>query len=167
MAKLELKGMADYLRELQAVSNATSGVCKAVVYAGADVVADAIRAETEALSTVSDVEALAAARKGTPTKISESQKAALLESLGTTPITKGRTGRTQTSVGFGGYNNIKTKRWPNGQPNNLIARSCNKGSSAMLRQPFVDRALKKCTSQAVSAMQDEMEKQIEKAKGGK
>ena len=43
-----------------------------------------------------------------------------------------------TVIGFQGYNELRSKRWPNGQPNAMVAATCNNGTSHMTRQPFLD-----------------------------
>ena len=69
-------------------------------------------------------------------------------------------------MGFDGYNDIKTKRWPNGQPNALIARACESGSSAMLKQPFVRPAIQRKKDAALEAMKQAADRELEKLTGG-
>ena len=165
MAKIEMQGMEAYLSELRKLGEATEPVCEAAVYAGASVVADAIRSSTEGLDTVSDAEALANYQARTPGKISVTQKIGLLKSLGITPITD-KYGVFSAKVGFDGYNDIKSKRWPHGQPNQLIARSCESGSSAMTKQPFVRTAVKRVQGAAELEMERAADKKLKELLGG-
>lgn len=165
MAKLEMRGMDAYLSELRKLGENTEPVCKAVVYAGAKVVADEMKRATQALDRVTDAEAMAAYRERRPTKISVSQKIGLVKSLGIAPITD-KYGVVSTKIGFDGYNDVKTERWPNGQPNALIARSCESGSSAMIKQPFVRPMVKRIEKTALEAMEQAANKELEKLTGG-
>ena len=165
MAKIEMQGMDAYLAELRRLGENTAPVCEAAVYAGAKVVADEIKREIQSLRVVSDKHALAAWQKRVPTLISYTQKKGLLESFGVAPI-QNRFGVFSTKCGFDGYNEIQTERWPNGQPNQLIARACESGSSAMLKQPFVRVAEKRVKQAALLAMEMAADKELKKLTGG-
>lgn len=165
MAKVELKGMEAYLTELRKAGEATGPVCEAAVYAGAKVVADAIKQKIKELDRVSDDEALAAYQEQRPVKISVSQKIGLKESFGVTPI-RNKYGVYSAKVGFDGYNSVKSKRWPKGQPNQLIARACESGSSAMIKQPFVRTTLKSVQQAAELAMEKAADKKLKEVTGG-
>lgn len=165
MAKVELKGMEAYLTELRKAGEATGPVCEAAVYAGAKVVADAIKQKIERLDRVSDDEALAAYQEQRPVKISVSQKIGLKESFGVTPI-KNQYGVYSAKVGFDGYNSVKSKRWPKGQPNQLIARACESGSEAMYKQPFMRPAISRAKNEALSRMAQAADITIKKITGG-
>ena len=157
--------MDAYLSELRKLGENTTPVCKAAVYAGAKVVADEMKRATQALDRVTDAEAMAAYRKRGPTRISASQKIGLVKSLGIAPITD-KYGVVSTKIGFDGYNDVKTERWPNGQPNALIARACESGSSAMLKQPFVRPAIQRKKDAALEAMKQAADRELEKLTGG-
>lgn len=163
MANIELQGFDEYIRQLEALQRDSTKLCKAVVYPGAAILAEKIRAETEALPTISDAEALGNFRSGTVNKaLSVSQKAGLVESLGISGIKKDRNGMVQTSVGFTGYNGVKTQHFPNGQPNAEVARSLEKGTSYLKRNRFVERAVKAAREEAIAAMAAEADAYIEK-----
>lgn len=166
MAKFEMRGMDKYLKKLTNIAWATADVCNAAVYAGAKVVADEIKTEIKGLKTTTDGNAMNAWHKGEATYISETQKKGLEKSFGIAPI-RDDFGDFNTKLGFDGYNEVKTKRFPNGQPNALIARSCNNGTSAMYKQPFLRRAVDRARKPAISAMDDAANKKIEKIMGGK
>lgn len=151
MAKLEFKGMDEYIRQLNNVATATHDVAKAAVYAGADVVANEIRKGMEGLKTVTNEYAMACYRRREPCYISDRQKKALLDSFGVAKM-RNKQGYINTKLGYDGYNDIVTRRWPKGQPNAMIARSCNHGSTAMIRQPFLDSAVARARDPAIRAM---------------
>lgn len=165
MAKIEMRGMDAYIRQLEGLANGTEAVCKAAVYAGADVVADNVRSALRGLRVVSEADALAAYGRREPTYLSAEQRQALLDSLGVAPI-RDKFGLWSTKVGFDGYNAIQTERWPSGQPNQLIARACESGSSAMLKQPFMRPTVNKSKARAEQAMAEAADKELKKLTGG-
>ena len=69
-------------------------------------------------------------------------------------------GSTMTKIGFEGYNSIRTRRWPNGQPNAMIARSLIRGTSWMKANRFTARAAKKARERCIQAMQDRMDREL-------
>lgn len=65
-------------------------------------------------------------------------------------------------VGFDGYNKIVTKRWPKGQPNAMIARSINSGTSFMIKYPFMDQTVRANEARVVDRIEEEFSKELEK-----
>lgn len=161
MAKFEMRGIEKYLSELRKLEKGTDSVCKAAVYAGADVLADGIKEAILRLDRVTDAEAKAAWRAGEPVKISVGQKIGLAKSMGVTPI-RDKFGHFDAKIGFDGYNDVKTDRWPQGQPNQLIARACESGSSAMLKQPFIRPTERRLREQVERAMEEAAENEMKK-----
>ena len=89
------------------------------------------------------------------------QKKGLEDSFGIAPI-RNDNGFVNVKLGFDGYNGLKTKRWPNGQPNQMIARSVERGTSWMKANPFMKRALRKARKQAQEAMASRLQSEIQK-----
>ena len=112
-----------------------------MIYEMAAEVVENVRKNVENLQDISDEEAIINYKAGRSTTVSESQKKGLVESLGISPSQDDQGIRT-ISVGFDGYNGVKTKAWPQGQPNAMIARSLEKGTSFMPKQPFLAKALR-------------------------
>lgn len=166
MAKLEMQGMSKYIEKLTDLAWASKYVCEAAVYAGADVVANEIRSGISKLKTVTNNRALASYKSKTPTYLSDIQKRGLEESLGIATM-RNDYGVVHTRVGFDGYNEIETERWPIGQPNAMIARSCNSGTSAMLKQPFLRKAVYLARHPALKAMDEAANKKVEEIMEGK
>lgn len=164
MATLEMQGMEAYIQELERLGAGTEDLCKAAVYAGADVVADEVRQRLSGVKAAPDKASLAGYRSKTATYINETQKKALLDSLGVAKIMT-RAGITSTKIGFDGYNSIVTKAWPQGQPNALIARACESGSVAMLKQPFMRPAEKAAEKPALDAMEKACDAKIKELTG--
>lgn len=63
-------------------------------------------------------------------------------------------------IGFSGYNKITTKTWPSGQPNAMVARSVESGTSWMQKQPFMRKAENSSKVRCEQAMANEIDKQI-------
>ena len=165
MAKLTMQGISAYTKMLGELDRLSPDVCKAAVFAGAGIVADEVKKSIDGLKRVSDNEALAAFQKGEATYISVSQKNGLREGFGISPIHV-KNGYVDARVGFDGYNDIKTKRWPNGQPNIMVAASCERGSSAILKQPFVRPAVNRVRDKAIEAMDEAANKKVKEIIGG-
>lgn len=90
---------------------------------------------------------------------SEEQKAALVESLGIAPIRKKQWGMN-VKVGYDGYNNIVTERWPQGQPNMMIARAVESGTTFMQPQYFMERAVRSATPAVEKAMEEQFSEEL-------
>ena len=161
MAKIELTGFEEYEKLLRSLQRDVTKICKAVVYPGAGVLAEAVRAEVEALPAISDGAAMANWRDGLRQPyLSESQKAGLQASLGISNIRRESDGVVRASVGFEGYNGVKTRHFPHGQPNPEVARSLEKGTSYLDRDPFMSRAVREARDEAIAAMSAEADAQI-------
>ena len=165
MAKFEFKGIQKYIDQLQGLEKGTDELCKAALFAGAKVLADGIKESIRGLDRVTDKMAMGAWKAGQPSKISVSQKIGLIESMGVTTIRE-KYGRYDVKIGFDGYNSVKTDRWPNGQPNALIARACESGSSAIIKQPFVRPTEKRLKSAVYEAMDEAANKKLQDILGG-
>lgn len=134
----DLKKLVGRLRKTAEEMDKT---CKYALYFGGASAADALRKKVNALNSVPDVVAINAWRRGEPSLISVKQKLGLLEGLG---IAKMRQKNKVWSVrvGFDGYNSVVTRRWPNGEPNVIIAAGCEHGNSnRMIEQPFIRKTI--------------------------
>lgn len=149
MAKMTVEGLDDYMHKLAHFQNAIKDeIIGAAIYAGADTVANAVRASISALPVVSGY--------GTPSHplpggVTAAQKAGLLQGL---DIAHERNdgGFRNVRLGFGGYNSTQTKQFPKGQPNMLVARACESGTSWKRKKPFVRPAVNRVRSEAENRM---------------
>ena len=144
MAKITFSGLDAYAEELSKIREKLPKLVDAALYEGAKVVADATQKEIEGLSELTPE-----ARQG------------LKEGLGVAHFWR-EGGATVTKIGFEGYNSKRTKRWPRGQPNAMIARSLIRGTSWMRANRFTARAAKKARIQSIEAMQQRLDKDIKK-----
>lgn len=145
MARLDFKGLDEYLEKLNTIAKGTTSLCKRVLYDGAAVLADAVRAEVQALP-VTD-------RNTDPQAVFEYERQGLLDGLGIAKM-KDREGYIYTRVDFDGYNRMKSAKYPNGHPNSMVARAINSGTSKRPKNPFMNRAVKKAKTGAEAAMKN-------------
>lgn len=118
----------------------------------AKVVADEVKANLIALPSVPDTEGLKAFASEPQQKIpiTKAQKWGLVHSFGIASL-RNEGGFIHVKIGFDGYNEVQTKTFPNGQPNALIARSIESGSSTREKTPFLRPALAAARKQAIEA----------------
>lgn len=143
MAQISFTGIDEYFDKLNKIGQKATGLCKRAVYDGAAIVADAVRAEVQALPTTDHNE--------TPQGVFSYEKDGLLEGLGVARM-KDDGGVISTRVDFDGYNRMKSKKYPNGHPNSMIARAINSGTSKRPKNPFMKRAANKAKAKANAAM---------------
>ena len=161
MASIKIDGLESYQKNLDSLNKSLVGILKRGVYDGADVVADAVRSAIQSLAAVPDWEGMWAYnthRKGT---LTVSQKQGLLNGLNLAKIREDGS-IVNTKLSFGGYNSVKTKSFPNGQPNLMIAASIESGTSASQKQPFMRPTANRVKAQVVAAMRGTIDSDIKK-----
>lgn len=155
MASMVFKGTNDYIAQLQKLGNDTDEIIGKAVYQGAAIVADAIKAEINALPI----------DKGYGTAnnpcigVNAIQKKGLTEGFGISKMQNER-GYINVKIGFSGYNALQTKKYPNGQPNALIARAVVSGTSFRRPNQFIDRAQKSVKAAAEEKMRIVIDEEI-------
>ena len=164
MARFQFNGMKEYAEYLQRIGANTKEICGAGVYAMAEIVTDKIRENLDALPTVDEAEAVAAYREKRKTSLTSAQKKGLQEGLGISKI-ENDNGYWNVKIGFDGYNKVKTPKYPNGQPNVMIARATESGSSVREKMPFVRTAVTAATKPAIQAGQAAIDEEIKKKEG--
>ena len=158
MARFEFSGIDNYISQLNKLRQSTKdGVVGKTVYAGAEVVADSVRRAIQALP-VGDGRARDG---GLVDTVTLPQKAGLLDGFGISRM-KDDDGFVNVKLGFAGYNATRTKRYPRGQPNTLIARSVNSGTTFRKKTKFVDKAVNSARKSAETATDAACSREIEK-----
>lgn len=152
MANWKFEGINDYLAQLERLKAETGPAIGRAIYEGAGIVAREVASEIQKLPVSNQY------NKG---GITSTQKKGLIEGFG---ISRAQTDGFYRNVklGFDGYNGQKTDRYPQGQPNSLIARSINSGSSYRKKDPFVDRATKRSKKSCEVRMSEVFEQEIVK-----
>lgn len=152
MAKWKFEGVEELLSYYKELSDDTRECVGKAVYEGAGYVADAVKSATQALPVNNQY------NSGGITSV---QKKGLIDGFGISRM-KDDNGYVNVKLGFDGYNGQKTKQYPNGQPNAVIARSVNSGSSFRKKIPFVDNATKAAKARCEEIMKNTVEESIEK-----
>lgn len=166
MAKFQFKGLEEYERMLSKLGNfeTVRAICGATIYSGAEVMADAIKDSIEALPVIDH------RTKGSESAklngVTSEQKKGLIEGFGISPM-QHTDGYYNVKLGFDGYNDVKTKEYPDGQPNSMIARSVNSGTSFREKTQFIDKAVRKAKKKTEQAMVETMDKELEKVTKGR
>lgn len=152
MATFKTQGLDKYVAQLERLGKKTDTVISEAVYEMAKVVADEVKANLIALPSVPDTEGLKAFASEPQQKIpiTKAQKWGLVHSFGIASL-RNEGGFIHVKIGFDGYNEVKTKTFPKGQPNVLIARSIESGSSTREKTPFLRPALAAARKQAIEA----------------
>lgn len=159
MGKITVTGFEELSKKLNklAASEATSAVISSV-YEGAGAVADALK---DTISGLTAKEGSWEFYKKTIVGLSETQKQGLIDGVGIAKI-ESDGGNVNTKVGFNGYNDHITKHYPKGQPNALVARSLESGSSIGAKNPIVRPTAAKIRKTVEKKMADKVKKEIEK-----
>lgn len=157
MARMTISGFDEYIAKLEKLSQDNSQTFDDVVKAGAGVIADAVRSNLQALPVNNGYAPPGELLQG----VTSVQKAGLNAGLGISPLRKGGNVYDR-KVGFDGYNGQKTKKYPNGQPNSVIARSVCSGTSFRAKNDFVGRAVRSKRSDAENKMAKKFDEAIEK-----
>lgn len=154
MAKLTVgHGIDDYIAQLGNLEMQSEEMVKRAVYPAAGIVADAIKANISSVPNRPP--------KGGDGLLAD-QRQGLIDGLGVAPF-KNDNGYINVKVGFDGYNKHKTKSFPNGQPNAMIARAIESGTSFSPKHRFVSTAVSGVKAEAEATMKQEIDKQIAKA----
>jgi HK97 gp10 family phage protein len=143
------RGIDQYIEQLTNLEFTAHDAIGRAIYMGADVVADAIRANIQKLPA---------------TVVTNVQRQGLLGSLGIASMRQDG-GEFNVKIGFDGYNAHVTKKYPKGHPNSMIARAIESGTSFSPKHPFVDPAVRATKDKAEKAMAEELNKELQKRMG--
>ena len=158
MAKMKIKGLREYENRLLKLENLTREILGEAIYEGAGLVADAVKSSIESIPIDERYVTGGATLYG----ITPEQKAGLRDGFGIARM-RDDNGFLNVKLGFDGYNSQVTTKYPGGQPNSLIARSVNAGTSFRQRIPFIDNAVNQTKGAAEQKMTETAEKAIGKA----
>lgn len=137
MAKIRFAGLEEYERRLSQLQTGSREIAGKAIYAGAEIVADAIRTNIQSLPS----------KTGTT-------KQGLLEGFGIAPL-QDDSGYLNVKTGFNGYN-------AKGIPNALMARLFESGTSKVPKHPFVRPAVNASQKQAEAKMAKVLDQEIKK-----
>ena len=159
MATIQFKRGDEYILKLAKLeAELKDQVLGEAIYGAAGIVADEIRQSLEQVPTDESFGTSSAPTSGPRKKQVED----LMDSLGIASMQDDGTGYLNVKIGFDGYNDIVTQRWPRGQPNQMVARSVESGTSWMKKNPFVRRAVTASRQRALAFMKGTIDRAIEK-----
>lgn len=150
---------SQYMAALDKLGSDFTPLAKAAIYDAAGIVAAEITDEINALPRVADYVKGAAGEL--IDGVTDSQRAGLLSGLGIAKM-QDNGGTIDTRVGFAGYNSTRTRKYPSGQPNAMIARAINSGTSFRAKNRFIARAVKNSKARAEAAITARMDAGIAK-----
>lgn len=148
MARLQFEGIDRYVSQLEDMGQKSEGMIKRAVYDGAAVVLAEIKSQIASLPVVQTNPEPGKQMNG----VFGYEKDGLMQGIGSSKM-KNDEGFINTKIGFAGYNKLRSKKFPAGHPNVLIARAVNSGSSFRVKIPFVQRALTAAKAKAEAAME--------------
>lgn len=158
MAKLTVNGLEDFSTMIVALGQKGHEVVSAALYAGAGMMADAVK---EAVSSLPDEAWRFVVPGGDKLDVmTPDEKSDLINAIGIAKFS-GDGGKTSTAIGFNGYSSHATKKYTGGVPLAMIARSIESGSSVRNKHPFMRRAANAATARVQQAMQDAAYKKID------
>lgn len=157
MARFQFEGVDDYINKLEKFYGSAEEIAGKAIYAGAGTVMRYVKQGIDSIVTDE--------RHGTPENPTigpnSYQKQGLMMSVG---IAKARYDGSfyNVKIGFDGYNGLQTKAWPQGQPNSMIARAVQSGTSWMKKQPFLRNAEQAAKAPCEAIMSATLDKEIKK-----
>lgn len=143
---------------LSRLEESTDEMIGKAVYAGAGIVADAIKANIKSLPIV---RGYGTDSNPLPGGVTAPQKAGLIDGLGIAPM-QDDMGYLNVKIGFDGYNATKTEKYPQGQPNQLVARGVESGTSWKKKKPFIRPAVNASRNRAEAEMARILDEEIKK-----
>lgn len=158
MAKIQSKGLDEYVSQLAEINDIARECIGYAIYDGAGIIADEVKSAIHNIPVdnrrVKDGEML--------NGINNLQKAGLLDGFGIAKM-RDDNGYLNVRLGFEGYNGIKTSSFPSGQPNSVIARSVNAGTSFRQKFPFMDDAVRRARKSSIEKMKETFDEKMGKA----
>lgn len=161
MSAIRVEGMEEYLRLLDLNYKQLERICGRSVYPGAGYAYKECKKRVQALRTDDSYIKFSMQYGRNRRGITTRQKKGLIESLGIASL-RHVGGAFDVKLGFDGYNDVVSKRWPNGQPNAMIARSVNKGTSFMEAQPFMDQTVEAIRHTVENKIETQFYKELQK-----
>lgn len=159
----ELIGLDEIQKRLEGLGESTEEILSDALYEGAKVMADGLKSAIEALPEDSGFKDI---KHGEPPRnvVSRHDKEDLISHMGISHFIS-KTGSVYARISFNGYGQIKTKKFPNGRPVVLIARSINSGSSVRMKHPFIKPTINRYKQAANDAMKKAVEKKLKETGG--
>lgn len=146
-ARWNSEGIDDLIAALDSTDDKDlEEIAGSAIYAMANEVANQVKTNLSNLATSVEKRY----KDDTARLITPRQKEGLIQSFGISKM-RAEGGGWNVKLGFDGYNDVKTKTYPQGQPNTMIARLTESGSTWRQKQPFFRPALNSAKAKAMKA----------------
>ena len=152
-------GASKYIQRMNELAEESDEIMGRTLYEGAKIIADEIRASIQNLP-VRDSKKRYSPDNPAPS-ITQAQKDGLLSGLGISHMDSSE-GVWNIKIGMDHYNSTVTKRWPNGQPNAMILRSLESGTSFLKKNPIIAKTVRANREKADQAMGKKLDEEIAK-----
>ena len=157
MAKsFKVIGLIEAINTLDKMGNDYREICGKGIYDGAGFVADTLKDQISKLPRREDNDPNRHPRGATDTEVS-----GLLSSMGIAPM-RDNGDSLDVQVGFDGYNNDVTEKYPKGKPNAMVARALESGTSWLSKTPFIGPAERASRAKAEAIMEKTIQYEIQK-----
>lgn len=153
MPKMWVAGLEEFGSALLDMTDDVEKALKAAVYDGAHELFTEVESQIRALPE-SD-------HKGKHRDITAAQKKGLLDSLYGSRI-QVQDNEVYSYISFDGYNSVRTKKYPHGQPNIIIARSLESGGTYMNKRVFMTKAKNAARPKAIAVMKKTFDAEMAK-----
>lgn len=163
MARLQIKGLDEYSEKLQKLYKDSEIIMKKAIYKSAGFVADNMKAAINSIPIQEGPGGLPpyGSQSEPLVGISRKQKGDLMDGFGISAFEK-QNGYINVKLGFDGYGTVPTRRYPQGLPNVLLARSITTGTSFRKKNPAIRQAVQRSKNQAVEIMSNSIDEDIRK-----
>lgn len=157
MGRVRFKGLDEYMLKITKLGTRTEEICGKAIYHGAEIIADAVKENIRDLPVDESYGTHGNKTHG----LKQIQKTGLEKSFGITKL-RNDADYYNVKLGFDGYNGLTTKGHPHGQPNQMIARAIESGTSFSDKIPFVRPAVTWGKPFAEKRMAKVLDEEIEK-----
>lgn len=161
--KMEVYGLDELAATFERLGKEAENVQKKALYAGAGTMKDELISTIQALP---DDDRYVQRNDSRLNVVGEQDKQDLISHVGIASFEMTNDG-VNTQISFDGYGTIKTKKYPQGRPVIMIARSINSGSSVRQKIPFVRKCANSGKQKTVDAMKKAADEALKELVGGK
>lgn len=158
---IEIHGLDEFSSKLEALSDNFETTAKRATYEAAALVADAIKQNLNEIDTLKHNGQTNAG--GKVDGLTAVQKKDLIDSFGISKFADFEAGLgsfLNVSLGFDGCGSHPTASYPQGLPNQLLARAVESGTSFRAKHPFVRPAVNRTKEAAIEKMRSVIEEEI-------
>lgn len=157
MATWKFDGIDDYVAQLEKLEDNTAPAIGRTVWNGAKVVADTVKEAIRQIPIDDRRYVWSGQRRGITTE----QRDGLIDGFGIASM-RNDNGFINVKIGFAGYNSVRSKEFPNGQPNLLVARTVESGTSFMPKIGTISKAVSSAKKKCEEAMRQTFEEEVKK-----